>query len=203
MGTGARQPEDESLDGRRVAHDLLQSVVIIQSLAGAERVAAEPGSPLEGRLGLIEQEARTMGELCERVMGTTPRIDEVDLAAVAARVAERARCTFAGDLSLDTVPAHLEGDALEWGRCLYNLVVNACRAAGEDGRVAIQVRASDGTLRVSVGDSGPGFGRAVTGRASLGMVTVSRVVDRHGGHLEVGQSPLGGAELTVVVPPTG
>lgn len=193
--------EAETDHSRRVAHDLLQSVVIIQSLAGAERMAAEPGSPLDDRLALIEAEARTMAALCDRVLGTRPEITTVDLGEVAARVVARARCTFPGQIDLKSTPAPVEGDALEWERCLYNLAANACRAAGDSGRVVVRVWSLDGTHRVSIGDSGPGFGRAVTGRASLGMVTVADVVEHHGGHLEVGQSSLGGAELTVVVSP--
>lgn len=198
---GTTEGHDPGAHSRRAAHDLLQSIVIIQALVGAEKAAVVSGSALEQRLVLIEQEARTMAALCDRVLGTDPMAVELDLASVAARVVERARCTYTGRVELDAALAVIEGDPLEWERCVFNLAANACRAAGDDGRVQVRVWATDGTCRISVGDSGPGFGRAVTGRASLGMVTVADVIERHGGHLEVGQSPLGGAELTVVVPP--
>ncbi len=201
MSTDAHEETDAT--SRRVAHDLLQSIVIIQSLTGAERATAAPGSPLDERLVLIQKEAQTMAQLCERQLGRHPQIGWLDLAEVAARTVERARCTYRGRVDLEATPAPIEGDALEWERCLFNLAANACQAAGEEGQVEVQVWSTADDHRVRVGDSGPGFGRTVTGRASLGMVTVSHVVDRHGGHLEVGQSPLGGAELTVVIPVVG
>lgn len=199
--TTSRDRLDDSAE-RRVAHDLLQSVVIIQSLCGTQRLSPDRVS-LDEHLRLIEQECHTMAALCERVLGTEPRIERIDLRDVASRVVERARVVFAGTVDLDAEEAWIDGDRVEWERCLHNLAVNACRAAGDGGSVEVRVTATPSTISVMIGDSGPGYGRAVTGGASLGMVTVDSVVRRHGGQLQVGQSRLGGAALTVVVPRDG
>lgn len=89
---------------------------------------------------------------------------------------------------------------MEWERSLLDLVENACRAAGPDGKVSVRCFRTAESARMAVDDSGPGFGEALAGRSSLGMVAVSRLVDRHGGHLELRRSTLGGAQLTIVVP---
>lgn len=189
-----------SSDARRLAHDLLQSVVIVEALVGTLRVRRDLDADVHARLESIRDEVRVMARLCDdQLDGHRPR-GGVDVAAVAARAVQRARVIYEGEITLEIRPAHLDGDALDWERCLFNLIENACRAAGPGGKVTARVWSDDEAVRVRVGDSGPGYGHTVTGRASLGMVTVTRVIDRHAGHLEVGQSSLGGAELTVVIP---
>lgn len=191
---------ESSTDARRLAHDLLQSVVIVEALVGAIRARSDLDDELHGRLGTIQSELRVMARLCDHQLDGSRPSGGVDVAAVATRAVERARVIYEGEITLEVRPARLDGDALDWERCLFNLVENACRAAGPTGKVTMRVWSDDHAVRVHIGDSGPGYGRIVTGRASLGMVTVSRVIDRHAGHLEIGQSSLGGAELAIVVP---
>ncbi len=196
MGIG----EDGYDEHRRSAHDLLQSVAIMQALLGALRASDAVGPEGREQLALIAREVQLVAALCQRQLGDAPPVGSVDLARVVTEVVERSRLTYDGEITLQVDEAAVEGDALEWTRCLYNLVENACRAASDHGTVSVGVTVSDSTIRVTVGDSGPGFGEAVAGRASLGMLTVNRVVQQHSGHLELRQSPLGGAELRIVVP---
>jgi nitrogen-specific signal transduction histidine kinase len=63
---------------------------------------------------------------------------------------------------------------------------------------------------VAVGDSGPGLPRSVVDRlplhttkphgSGLGLFLVGAVAENHAGSLEVGTSPLGGAEMRIVLP---
>ena len=191
------EPRD---DGRRSAHDLLQSVAIMQALLGTLRVAIPDEVPVDELLDQLQREVRLIAEVCERQLDTRSVARDVDLALVAEEVVERSQLTYRGQISLETVEVSIEGDPVEWHRCLYNLVENACRAASDDGKVEVRLSVADSAIRIAVGDSGPGFGEAVAGRASLGLSTVTRVVEGHSGHLELRESPLGGAQLTVVVP---
>ena len=107
----------------------------------------------------------------------------------------------------------------EWiDRLAGVLVDNACRHAGPDGRVRIQVRAQGSRVSLTVEDSGPGipeaerphlfdrFHRAVQARegdpagqhgAGLGLAIGDSIVRSTGGRWHVGDSPLGGALISV------
>lgn len=197
MSSTRDQRDDE---GRRSAHDLLQSVAIMQALIGTLRATDAVAPAARGLVDQLQREVRLIAEVCERQLELGAVSGEVDLAAVAAEVVERSQLTYGGQITVEVVEAVIEGDPVEWHRCLYNLVENACRAASDDGKVEVRLSVGEGSIRISVGDSGPGFGEAVAGRASLGLTTVTRVVEGHSGHLELRESPLGGAQLTIVIP---
>jgi signal transduction histidine kinase len=111
-------------------------------------------------------------------------------------------------------------------QALGNIVRNAIEAAcvREDvprrielGAERRRVRCPDGRRRIrvvlSVSDSGPGvspetidrmFNPFFTTRASgtgLGLAIVHRIVDAHGGHINVNNGPLGGARVELCLPP--
>lgn len=192
--------ERSDQEGRRSAHDLLQSVAIMQALIGTLRATDAVAPTARRLLDQLQREVRLIAEVCERQLEVAPVVSEVDLAQVVAEVVERSQLTYSGQISLEVEPATIDGDPVAWHRCLYNLVENATRAASFDGKVEVRLAVSDGSIRIAVGDSGPGFGEAVAGRASLGLTTVTQVVESHSGHVELRESPLGGAQLTVVVP---
>lgn len=197
----------EPIDGdpdvvrRSLAHDLLQSVSIIQAIVAATRLSELDAEQLDANLAMVESEAQVMARLCQHHLDGPHTLGPVDVAAVTHDVVGRMQAVYTGRIEAEADDVRLAADdALEWERCLLNLVENACRAAGPDGKVLVRCFAQDDAVHVSVGDSGPGFGEAPAGRASLGMAGVSRLVDRLGGHLELRRSPLGGAQLTIVVP---
>ena len=101
-------------------------------------------------------------------------------------------------------------------RLLGVLLDNACRYSGEGGEVRVIVSASSSNVRLSVEDSGPGippeerahvfdrFHRATAtpGGAGLGLAIGDAIVRATGGRWTVGESPAGGASMTVVWPRT-
>jgi two-component system CitB family sensor kinase len=99
---------------------------------------------------------------------------------------------------------------------LGNLVDNAMDAVAgsQDRRIVVHLDGSDDHTRLVVGDSGPGLTpdeaahaleRGWTTKADagdgrgLGLALVSQVARRLGGSVTIGSSPLGGAELVVVL----
>lgn len=192
----------ENLEQRRFAHDLLQPVAIIQAVVASLRLAGPAPPRLQDDLGLIETELHVMAELCQRQLEEPRPASPIDLPGIVTRVVERMRVGYDGDLEAEigaAPPWPLEGDGVEWERSLVNLTENACRAAGPGGKVVIAVYVEEGDLYLSVGDSGPGFGASATGRASLGLMSVSQLADHYGGHLELRRSALGGAQVTIVI----
>ncbi len=194
---------DDRLASRQLAHDLMQSVAIIRATVAAHRLGG-PAASADSALLAVEREASVMAGLCEEELLGRPVAGRVQPGVVASTVVERMRTAYAGELLLDHDGLGPDdvvwGSVREWERSLLNLVENGCRAAGASGTVRVVCAAADGLVTVSVSDSGPGFGEAPAGRSSLGMVAVMRLVERHGGHLELRRSDLGGAQLTMVVP---
>ncbi|WP_261664759.1 sensor histidine kinase [Deinococcus sp. Marseille-Q6407] len=96
-------------------------------------------------------------------------------------------------------------------QALRNLLANARRAAGPDGRVTLTLEAVGDQLQFTVNDSGPGlpddlgesiFDPFVSGSGSSGLgLSVSRqIAALHGGQLTGGNGPAGGAEFRLSIP---
>ena len=95
---------------------------------------------------------------------------------------------------------------------ILNLLVNAVQATPEGGRVRLTARAEEGFLRVCVSDTGCGIKEEV--RASifkpffttkhigtgLGLSIVQRIVNAHGGRIEIQSDPPEGSTFTVFLP---
>jgi signal transduction histidine kinase len=99
-----------------------------------------------------------------------------------------------------------------------NLLTNARRHAGPDGRVALSARADNGSLLIVVDDDGPGipseqhervFDRfhrnevsrdRASGGSGLGLGIARSIVEMHGGRIWVEDSPLGGARVCFDLP---
>ncbi|MCW2779411.1 MAG: sensor histidine kinase [Frankiales bacterium] len=92
-----------------------------------------------------------------------------------------------------------------------NLVENALRHGA--GTVTICVRPADDGTEVTVGDEGPGIPEEVASRVftrfwrgnrrggtGLGLYIVKGLVEAHGGTVEVGRSPSGGAQFRFLLP---
>jgi signal transduction histidine kinase len=147
----------------------------------------------------------------ERAFARTP-VDVADLVHEAA--ARRRRVPVTVEIGDGAVVTQGDPDALR--RALDHLVANAARHAA--ARVAIEAATGDGEVVVHVDDDGPGIpeadrervvhrfvrtddGRARdNGGAGLGLAVTSDVAAAHGGRLLIGDSPLGGARLTLRLP---
>jgi hypothetical protein len=104
----------------------------------------------------------------------------------------------------------LDPDKIE--QVVGNLVENALRHG--DGTVTVQVRPADGGAEVTVGDEGEGIPEETASRVftrfwrggnrrggtGLGLYIVKGLVEAHGGTIEVGRSPSGGAQFRFLLP---
>jgi two-component system OmpR family sensor kinase/two-component system sensor histidine kinase QseC len=112
-------------------------------------------------------------------------------------------------------PAELQGDANALHSLVRNLVDNALRHTPTGSRIEVAVTSRDDEICLSVDDDGPGipveerervfdrfYGRSAGDDAGsgLGLAIAKAVVDRHAGHIDLGQSALGGLRVTVRVP---
>lgn len=104
-------------------------------------------------------------------------------------------------------------EARELITVLGNLIDNAMEAVAgaEVRRVVVRLDGTGDRMGISVGDSGSGLGQADADRVlergwttkagkgghGIGLALVGQVARKHGGRVEIGRSPLGGAEFTV------
>lgn len=108
---------------------------------------------------------------------------------------------------------NLYADGPSLGTLLQNLVSNAVQYTPDGGQVQVQLEALPDAIVLRVQDSGPGvaqaqraklferFYRLGTGQgAGLGLSIVRRVVELHRGSISLGDSPLGGLEVSVHLP---
>jgi signal transduction histidine kinase len=199
-GPARRGANDESGALRRLGHDLRQPVAAIGMLAAV--VELHPGLPddVRDRLEQIRAEARRISDVCRYLLGELDGLEVTDLGEVATAVVESARLTSGTNIDLVGAPVVVRANSVEVWRALANLVDNACRAAGRDGVVRVEVSADAEGARLGVHDSGPGWGEGPPGTASLGLSIVASTTAALGGRMETGVSDLGGAAAHLVFP---
>jgi signal transduction histidine kinase len=96
---------------------------------------------------------------------------------------------------------------------VLNLLLNACRAAPEEGRVALSARVEAGRLEIVIDDAGAGLPDHIAAflavrdspapigvETGLGLWVARRMVGELGGALLAEVSPLGGARLRMTIP---
>jgi signal transduction histidine kinase len=187
---------------RELCHDLIEPTAIIRWLVRA--ADAESGQDLRNRLGAIAVAASQIASICEHVLDRPQRHASVRLDMLASETVTSARVRYDGTIDVVSKPVvalALPGDIV---RILYNILTNACRAAGPAGRVRVLVAEADGQALLEIADSGNGLGHAVPGsRAGLGLEIVGALALKCGGSVQLGGSDLGGLAVTVRLPAPG
>jgi two-component system OmpR family sensor kinase/two-component system sensor histidine kinase QseC len=110
------------------------------------------------------------------------------------------------------VAVPVRGDAAALRVLARNLADNAVRYTPRGGQVELRAAVDDGAAALTVDDSGPGIAPAERGRvfdrfyrgatggaggSGIGLAIVRAVAQRHGAHVELMDSPLGGLRAVV------
>ena len=93
-----------------------------------------------------------------------------------------------------------------------NLFLNSAHAMRGKGTIAVSLTAGDGSCRIAVADTGPGIPPEVRAKlftpfvttksrgTGLGLSTVKRLVEAHGGTIDVDCPPEGGTIVAISLP---
>ncbi len=234
-GSSAPAPEDRADAvpfAALLAHQLRAPVHAAASLL--QTLLGEFAGPLSPRQrDLVQRADRRLAEAAETVrrLLTIARRDAgdaaggpFDLAALVRRMhhlyvdeAAKRRITLSVDIRVEPAPVRAAEDLV--AEALRALIANALKYTPDHGQVRLLLAAEpDGTVRISVADSGIGvpadqrrrifepFVRGTTAHDSarpglgVGLAFVKAVFDGAGGAIEAGSSDLGGAEFTARLP---
>jgi len=107
-------------------------------------------------------------------------------------------------------------DPFAFGQVFRNVFENAISACGDEGRIAVVAADTelDGApaLSLVINDDGPGFApdqerrlfqpfvTTKTQGTGLGLAIVKRILEAHGGRVELGNGPLSGAAIAFTIP---
>ena len=117
------------------------------------------------------------------------------------------------DLELDLAgPETGWVDGFQLKQAVLNLVLNALQATPPGGRVVVRTAGDRRRLLVAVADDGEGMSAETREKAftpffttreegtGLGLPLVRRIVEQHGGHVEIASTPGAGTTVTLAFP---
>ncbi|HYG68392.1 MAG TPA: ATP-binding protein [Anaeromyxobacteraceae bacterium] len=213
---------------RRLAHEIKNPLTPIQlafQQLEARWKATDGGDPAFGKLlgdagEIVRDEIGTLKRLVEDFSGFAKLPDvkpePTDLATfveeflrTSPQITEVADADTARGLS--EVPVAIDRALMR--RVLANLCMNAVQAARpERARLHLGVARSRDRAILTVADEGPGIDRDLWDRifdpyfttksdgTGLGLAIVKKIVLQHGGEIQVGNRPGGGASFTIALP---
>jgi signal transduction histidine kinase len=202
------------------SHELRTPLSVIRAEADVALSAPREATEYRDALGRIQGESQRLRQLVDDMLWLArfdstpppPGDEPVDLATLAQACADRFRAVGPAVSAETPDGAVLISAPPEWiDRLAGVLVDNACRYAGPDGQVRVQVRAQGSRVSLIVEDSGPGIAEADRPRlfdrfhratehgsgAGLGLAIGDSIVRSTGGRWYIGDSPLGGALMSV------
>lgn len=216
-----------------ISHELKTPVALIKGYVGTLRRkdADWDRQVVDDSLQVIEEEADHLTELIENLLDASRlqagalkiNLADVDLSALAARMAERFRTQSTNHTIRVDFPADFPvvmGDEDRLAQVFSNLVSNAIKYSPTGGEIEISATVQPDTVTISVTDHGPGieaddiphvfdrFYRSAAALrnqkgAGLGLYLARAVVESHGGQIWVDPRFTGGARICFTLPREG
>jgi heavy metal sensor kinase len=212
------------------SHELRTPLTIIRGELEALLLPADLPPPMHDTLASLLEEIERLVRIVEGLFALA-RLDtgeaqkervRFDLAALAETTAEQ-MCLLAEEKRISLVcetrePIEVEGDRARLKQVIVNLLDNAIKYTGAEGKIRLAVRAQNGSAILEVWDNGPGapeaalphlferFYRAEEVRegpnsgAGLGLSIVHSICTAHGGSVFVRNDAASGFRVTVTLP---
>jgi signal transduction histidine kinase len=207
-----------------VAHEMRNPLTSIKMLVQTLREDRDHRAGTDEDLEVIEHEIRRMERSLQTFLdyARPPKPDCRPLDLV--RPIQRTLTLIAGRANKQQVevkfrppqePVIVTADDEQIQQILVNLALNGLDVMPRGGTLSIDLRSHDGQVELTVADTGPGISPRLlsllfqpfistkeTG-LGLGLVTSRRIAELHGGSLEAGNRPEGGACFTLRLPQHG
>ena len=201
----------------RLQSILADEVVDASELEEVRRIVAALGDILKVNDLAVDRMVGLVDSL--RTFGRPDRawVDRLDvngsIEATLALLAHQLRDRVEVVRELGMLP-EIECYAQEIGQVFMNLLLNAAQAIPERGVITVRTRARADGIAISISDTGTGIPPDVLPRImepgfttrgkrmgmGLGLLTAKRIVERHGGRIEVESRVGAGSTFTVVLP---
>lgn len=214
----ARQVESLGVLAAGLAHDFNNVLAGIVNCFGVLKTSGALST--EHREAIALGEAAALGatgltrQLLTFAKGGQPCMDPLDIGLVTretVRFALRGSTTVFGDC-LPREALLVKGDRGQLSQVVHNIAVNAMQAMRGGGTLRIEGRERDGArVELVFCDTGPGIAPEALPRifepyfttkpagSGLGLATVFSIVKRHGGTVDVSNSPGSGARFVVTL----
>ena len=206
-----------------IAHEVRNPLAVIANAGAGLRKPAISREDQDVLLAILDEETSRLNRLVSDLLRYArpvsvqrTQIALRDLLERALALAKAGAKTVETDLQMEAHEGRLWGDANLLRQVFDNLVDNAIQAMSSGGRLTIRVRAwnRDGTdgLGVDIIDTGEGMDTQVRSRAldpffttrpsgtGLGLAIVDRIIEAHGGALDIDSRAGEGTTVTVFLP---
>jgi len=203
-----------------IAHSIRNPLTIIGGFARSLSKNMPPEDSRRSYIESIVREARKLEDVLQEVLNYSesmhPTIDLWDANQLVTRVfgnlredMEMNQVTGKLDLDQDLAPIRLDYKQISY--CLRNIMTNVIQAREKGGELRVSTRCRDSRLEIVVADLEPGispeslkaaatpfFSTKAEG-SGLGLSLVSRIVEGHGGRLQIDDYPEG-IRFTLILP---
>jgi two-component system, NtrC family, nitrogen regulation sensor histidine kinase NtrY len=211
---------------RRLAHEIKNPLTPIQMSMDTLRKTWKKKHPafdeiLEESTTTVLQEAdrlkQIVTEFSEFARLPKPEFQRLDLNEVIRSALTLYQGAVPVETKLTTIP-ELDADKNQINQVVLNLIENARDAIGQraNGRITVSTRLGEAGDRalLTIEDNGPGVPTEIKDRVfapyfttkhmkggtGLGLAIVHRIVSDHGGRINVGDAPGGGARFSIELP---
>lgn len=208
-----------------IAHEIRNPLASISGSVQVLSATAPPGSSERRLMEIVVQESHRLSSILEDFLKyVRPReqaLETVDAAAALRDVVTLLRnsdeLSPRHDVALTLEPesVRLLADPGQLRQVFWNLLRNSVAATPDGGRLALAARATDTEWSVTVADDGKGmsreeqdrlftpFAHTLPGGTGLGLAIVYRIVEEHGGRIQVRSAPGEGTAITLRLPLSG